>query len=121
MKKYWRIVPINDGYSYLGRKNNNYIICSKSVNELDLTLIFATEEEASVYITRNLSPDKYKPEWVLLNEKYYNNLKLTKVVIYASDEICPCCGAYTADGDVCIPCQKQYNIYKPRTYYVEGV
>lgn len=38
---------------------------------------------------------------------------------YSSDEICPVCGVYSPDGDVCVTCQKEYGIYKPKITYNE--
>ena len=38
---------------------------------------------------------------------------------YAQDEVCPICGAYSPDGDVCPNCLKTYNLYKPRVSYLE--
>ena len=43
-----------------------------------------------------------------------NNVK------YTLDEVCPCCGRYTPEGEVCISCQKEYNMYKPKVDYGEG-
>lgn len=38
---------------------------------------------------------------------------------YMMTEICPVCGSYTPDGDLCICCQKEYNLYKPKVHYEE--
>ena len=38
---------------------------------------------------------------------------------YAQDEVCPICGAYSPDGDVCPNCLKTYNLYKPKVSYLE--
>lgn len=42
-----------------------------------------------------------------------NNVK------YTLDEVCPCCGRYTPNGEVCVLCQKECNMYKPRIDYGE--
>lgn len=42
-----------------------------------------------------------------------NNVK------YTLDEVCPCCGRYQPDGELCVGCQKEYNMYKPRLDYGE--
>ena len=39
---------------------------------------------------------------------------------YSIDEICPVCGTYQPDGQLCIVCQKEYGIYEPRIDYGEG-
>ena len=41
-------------------------------------------------------------------------------IIYSSDEVCPCCGNYTADGSVCIVCQKNLGLYEPKINYIES-
>ena len=38
---------------------------------------------------------------------------------YFLDETCPICGIYTPDGDVCVNCQKSYDVYKPKNTYTE--
>lgn len=43
----------------------------------------------------------------------------TSNTIISLDEICPVCGRYQPDGEVCINCQKEYDIYKPKTSYEE--
>lgn len=50
-----------------------------------------------------------------------NNRKIikSKNVKYTLDEICPCCGRYTSDGDVCTNCQKYHGIYKSEVQYIE--
>lgn len=35
---------------------------------------------------------------------------------YSIDEICPVCGRYEPDGELCVSCQKEYGMYKPRVY-----
>ena len=40
-------------------------------------------------------------------------------ICYSSDEICPICGVYSPDGDVCTGCQKNYDIYEPKITYSE--
>ena len=40
-------------------------------------------------------------------------------VVYSQDEICPVCGRYSADGSVCVCCQKEYGTYKPKLAYCE--
>ena len=39
---------------------------------------------------------------------YTNQIQYT----YAQDELCPCCGKYSADGNLCYTCKKRYNISK---------
>lgn len=48
--------------------------------------------------------------------KYENVLKIT----YAADEICPACGKYTADGNVCKACQEAFGIYEQRKFCSEN-
>jgi hypothetical protein len=50
--------------------------------------------------------------------RYHIENKETNI-IYSSDEICPICGAYSPDGDVCPTCQKEYGVYKPKITYSE--
>lgn len=38
----------------------------------------------------------------------------TANAIISIDEICPVCGIYQPDGEVCISCQKEYDMYKPK-------
>lgn len=38
---------------------------------------------------------------------------------YTQDEVCPICGAYSPDGDVCPNCLKTYDLYKPKVSYLE--
>ena len=38
---------------------------------------------------------------------------------YTQDEVCPVCGAYSPDGDVCPNCLKTYDLYKPKVSYLE--
>lgn len=38
---------------------------------------------------------------------------------YSSDEICPICGTYSPDGDVCVTCKQAHGLYKPKTTYSE--
>jgi hypothetical protein len=40
-------------------------------------------------------------------------------IIYAQDEVCPICGVYSPDGDVCPNCLKSYDLYEPKTLYFE--
>jgi hypothetical protein len=40
-------------------------------------------------------------------------------IAYGPDEICPICGRYSVDGFVCINCQKDYDLYKPKVTYPE--
>lgn len=40
-----------------------------------------------------------------------------EIKTYTQFDICPICGIYTADGEVCIKCQKDYNVYKPKTTF----
>lgn len=38
---------------------------------------------------------------------------------YSIEDTCPCCGRYTPDGDICITCLKEHDLYKPKVTYVE--
>ena len=38
---------------------------------------------------------------------------------YSPDEICPICGTYTPDGDVCPNCLKTHDLYEPKVSYTE--
>ena len=40
---------------------------------------------------------------------------------YSIDEICPVCGRYQPDGEMCAPCQKEHNMYEPKVTYIDGV
>lgn len=44
--------------------------------------------------------------------KNYTYIKNSNGVIYGLDEVCPICGCYTADGDVCNVCQKGLNPFE---------
>ena len=35
-------------------------------------------------------------------------------VRYSSDEICPSCGEYSPDGDLCVKCLKDSGLYIPK-------
>lgn len=48
-----------------------------------------------------------------------NDMQVKKVP-YSSQEICPICGIYSADGNVCINCQKTYGVYKPKQSYSDS-
>ena len=53
-----------------------------------------------------------------------NDVKLkivdtNKKLKYSIDEICPCCGTYTADGSVCTNCLKQNDLFEPKVEYIE--
>lgn len=52
----------------------------------------------------------------VMNKKLIINSNKT---IYSTDEICPICGTYQPDGEVCVRCQKEYDTYKPKVHYVE--
>ena len=41
-------------------------------------------------------------------------------VKYTLDEVCPCCGRYTPNGEVCIRCQKEYKVYELRVHCREN-
>lgn len=47
------------------------------------------------------------------------NVTSQNLLRYAQDEVCPICGAYSPDGDVCPNCLKTYNLYKPKVSYLE--
>ena len=38
---------------------------------------------------------------------------------YSPDEICPVCGTYTPDGDVCPNCLKAHDLYELKVTYTE--
>lgn len=40
-------------------------------------------------------------------------------VQYSLDEVCPVCGIYTPDGDVCPNCLKAHDLYEPKVSYTE--
>jgi hypothetical protein len=42
-------------------------------------------------------------------------------IIYSTAEICPVCGIYTPEGNLCVSCQKEYGLYEPKAVYIEGV
>ena len=42
-------------------------------------------------------------------------------VQYSQDEICPACGNYSPDGDVCPQCLKAFGLYKPKITYNEDM
>ena len=71
MKTYWHIVPVGDGYSYLGFKNGQHIKCSKETSDLDISLLFENRESCKQYIKDNLDIKEYNEEAIALNEKYY--------------------------------------------------
>jgi hypothetical protein len=71
MKTYWQIVPTGDGYNYLGLEDNKHILCSKEAREIDVSLVFKTEEDCRQYIKDRLDCKKYESEKVMLNEKFY--------------------------------------------------
>jgi hypothetical protein len=70
MKTYWQIVPIGDGYNYIGKDGDNHILCSKSEN-LNKPLLFKTLSECKDYIYANFDPDKFVEEKVGLDAKYF--------------------------------------------------
>ena len=41
--------------------------------------------------------------------------------VYTVNDICPVCGRYQPDGEVCTSCQKEHNIYEPKVTYIDGV
>lgn len=41
-------------------------------------------------------------------------------VTYTQQEICPICGRYQPDGEVCNECLKQYDLYIPKPTYIDG-
>lgn len=49
-----------------------------------------------------------------------NKIKTDKAII-SIYEICPVCGRYQPDGEVCTSCQKEHNIYEPKVTYIDGV
>ena len=42
-----------------------------------------------------------------------------EAIVYSTGDICPVCGKYQPDGELCVSCQKEYDIYKPRVDYLE--
>lgn len=44
----------------------------------------------------------------------HHNNKGTTTHIYAVDEICPICGNYIPDGEICAECLKEHNLYQPK-------
>ena len=40
-------------------------------------------------------------------------------VQYSLDEICPICGTYTPEGDVCPNCLKAHDLCEPKVSYTE--
>ena len=48
-----------------------------------------------------------------------SNLEKMPKIPYAADEICPACGAYSVDGNVCNDCKKAFGIAEPRKFYTE--
>lgn len=114
MKTYWRIVDKKNKYTYLGIKNNDYIIHTKDVGKKDTSLFFGSEKEAQEYINQNLSSSEYIPEWIMVQD----DVKITRN-LFALEDVCPCCGTYTSDGDVCTYCQKENGIYKRKEEYLD--
>ena len=47
------------------------------------------------------------------------NVDSQSLLWYTQDEVCPICGAYSPDGDVCPNCLKTYDLYKPKVSYLE--
>ena len=41
--------------------------------------------------------------------------------VYSINDICPICGEYAPNGEICIICQKEHNIYEPKFTYIDGV
>ena len=75
MNTYYHIVPINDGYHYLGIGcNGQHILFNKCDNDYNPTLVFKTYEEAYEYINKVLDKSKYKAEEIWLNERFYPGL-----------------------------------------------
>ena len=38
---------------------------------------------------------------------------------YSDAEICPICGRYTPEGQVCDSCLKQHDLYEPKVQYIK--
>lgn len=70
MKIYWQIVPIGDGYRYVGKDGDSHILCFKS-DPFNKTLLFKTASECKEYINANFDPEKFVEEEVLLDAKYF--------------------------------------------------
>ena len=51
--------------------------------------------------------------------KTVNRILVKESILYSLDEVCPSCGRYTPEGGLCIPCQKEYDLYKPKITYVD--
>lgn len=74
MEIYYSIVPISDGFHYVTLDDKgNHIEIHKDIEDIP-TLLFKTEDKANNYITKYLDTNKYVPEEIWLNEKYYSNL-----------------------------------------------
>ncbi len=41
-------------------------------------------------------------------------------IIYTADEICPACGKYSVDGNVCKACQEAYDIREQHKFCSEN-
>lgn len=50
------------------------------------------------------------------NKKYFIK---KDAIVYTMQEICPCCGRYTPDGDICSMCLSKYDLVKPKPEYCE--
>ena len=73
MKLYY-IVPIGDGYNYLGKDNlGNHILVDKAHN-FDLSLVFKQKVDAKNYIESNLEINTYETQEFYLNDSYYRRL-----------------------------------------------
>jgi hypothetical protein len=115
MKTYWHIRPIDDGCTYLIKVGNEHRLKRKGEEPLDLTILFNTAEEANEYISTHLDNKIYIPEWIMISDDYFkeHNVK------YSLDEVCPICGTYEPDDNVCNECLKEHNLYKPKVTYIE--
>lgn len=71
---FYHIVPMGDGYNYLGKDNlGNHILIDKATG-LDISLIFDNKEKAMNYIKTYLDIDKYEVQKFYLSDSYYRKL-----------------------------------------------
>lgn len=71
MDTFYQIVPVDDGYTYIGYKDGKHIRCSKMEDMVDTSLIWKNENKCEKYLKENLDTTNYKVEKVWLNGEYY--------------------------------------------------
>ena len=71
---YYQIVPIGDGYHYVGLNENNQptLYHKKYRTPQTTNLLFKTEEAAQEYININLEVSRFKPQSALFLDSYFN-------------------------------------------------